>query len=119
MVSVIVGFASVLHATFIPLFIGLYLPVLAKRSSPRTYVFIAAVASGLIFWFFLDVMNDATLLDFSVAFGGGISHVLLAASFAFGLLLLFGLERYYSGKRSWSSNSGAASTQLNRETVGM
>ncbi len=52
-----------------------------------------AASSGIIFWFFLDVMNDAVLLDVNQGFGGGFSHVLLAGLFAMGLLLLFGLER--------------------------
>ncbi len=55
-----------------------------------------AVSAGIVFWFFLDVMNDAVLLDVNQGFGGGLDHALLAVLFAVGFLLLFGLERAFS-----------------------
>ncbi len=55
-----------------------------------------AVSSGIVFWFFLDVMNDAVLLDVNQGFAGGLEHAALAVLFAFGLLLLFGLEQVSS-----------------------
>jgi zinc transporter, ZIP family len=52
-----------------------------------------SVASGIMFWSFLDLMNDAALLGVNQGFGGGLAHVLIAGSFAVVLLLLFWLDR--------------------------
>ncbi len=88
--SLIVGVA----ATFIPLFIGLFIPSALVDDSPRRPQLLAAFSSGIMFWFFLDVMNDAVLLDVNQGFTGGFTQVLLAGLFAASLLLLFGLERF-------------------------
>jgi zinc transporter ZupT len=68
-----------------------------------------AISSGIVFWFFLDVMNDAVLLDVNQGFVGGVTQLLLVTAFAAGVLLLFGLEyvqlRFAGGTRSGSSAS--------------
>jgi zinc transporter ZupT len=47
-----------------------------------------------MFWSFLDLMNDAALLDVNQGFSGGPLHILLVALFALGLVLLFWFDRY-------------------------
>jgi zinc transporter ZupT len=97
------SFLAGITGTFVPLYIGLYVPLVIGDSPARRVRILMAVSSGIIFWFFLDVMNDAVLLDVNQGFKGGFTHVLLAGLFAVGLLLLFGLEQVYSK----SSTQGA------------
>jgi zinc transporter ZupT len=90
------NFVAGVAATFVPLYVGLFLPLLIAGKSTLRVRILMAVSSGIIFWFFLDVMNDAVLLDVNQGFGGSFPHVLLAGLFAVGLLFLFGLERVCS-----------------------
>jgi zinc transporter ZupT len=90
------NFVAGVAATFVPLFVGLFLPPVISGNSIRRLKMLMAVSAGIIFWFFLDVMNDAVLLDVNQGFGGGLDHAILAALFAIGLLSLFGLEQAYS-----------------------
>lgn len=95
MSSIMTNFVAGVAATFVPLYVGLFLPPLIAQDSMRRVRILMAVSSGIIFWFFLDVMNDAVLLDVNQGFGGGFTHVFLAGLFAVGLLLLFGLEQVH------------------------
>lgn len=92
MADVLSTFAATALATFVPLYIGLFFPSLRGKGSRESLFFVAA-SVGIISWFFLDVAGDAALLDVNQGFGGDYTHVVLAGSFAFGLLLLFGLEK--------------------------
>jgi zinc transporter ZupT len=103
------NFVAGVAATFVPLYVGLFLPLAITGNSMRRLRILMAVSAGIIFWFFLDVMNDAVLLDVNQGFGGGVGHVALVALFAGGLLLLFGLERAYSKSPARrASKSGGA-----------
>jgi zinc transporter ZupT len=88
--------AAGVAATFIPLYVGLFLPHAISGKSAQRLRILMAVSAGIIFWFFLDVMNDAVLLDVNQGFRGGVEHVVLVVLFGVGLLLLFGLEQAYS-----------------------
>ena len=52
-----------------------------------------AIASGIMCWSFVDIMNDAALLGVNQGFGGGLVHVFLAGVFAVALVVLFWLDR--------------------------
>ncbi|MGA2459934.1 MAG: hypothetical protein ABSF82_00710 [Candidatus Bathyarchaeia archaeon] len=93
MPSVLANLASGAAATFVPLFVGLFLPFAIAKDASSRFRILMAVSSGIIFWFFLDVMNDAVLLDINQGFAGGIAQGLLVVLFTTSLLLLFGLER--------------------------
>ncbi len=93
MSDIMMNFAVGVAATFIPLFVGLFVPFAIAKNSLNSRI-LMALSSGIMFWFFLDVMNDAVLLDVNQGFTGGFTQALLAGSFAVGLLLLFGLERF-------------------------
>jgi zinc transporter, ZIP family len=80
-------------ATIIPLYIGIFTPFLIAGKSKFRLTLLMAAASGIIFWSFLDLMNDAALLDVNQGFAGGLEHILVAASFAVALLVLFWLDR--------------------------
>ena len=97
--------AATALATFVPLYLGLLFPTLLGKGS-RASLFFVAASVGIISWFFLDVAGDSARLGVDQGFGGDYTHAVLAGSFAFGLLLLFGLER-------WSMPSfGAASDAM-------
>jgi len=97
MAELVSSFATVAVATFVPLYLGLVAPTILGRGANRSSFFIAT-SSGIILWFFLDVMGDAALLDINQRFGGNYTHPILAGAFALGILLLLGLERW-SGRR--------------------
>src|SRR5438445_11507151 len=92
MADVLSTFAATALATFVPLYIGLFFPSLRGKGSRESLFFVAA-SVGIISWFFLDVAGDAALLDVNQGFRDDYTHVVLSGSFAFGLLLLFGLEK--------------------------
>ena len=79
-------------ATFVPLYVGLVLPMAVGALSPRKRLVLSAVSAGIIFWFFLDVMGDSTFLGVNQAFGGGYTHLLLVLTFAAGFVFLLALE---------------------------
>ncbi len=101
MVNLIIAFLAGTAATFIPLYLG----IIAPRFAPKVFgsanknlpLILAAAASGILFWFFLDVMGDAALLDVNQSFGIGVSqdeiHVALILLFIIGIGVLFWLEK--------------------------
>jgi len=97
------NFAFGVLATFVPLFIGLFIPPLIANNSARVKS-LMAFSCGIMFWFFVDVMNDAALLDVNQGFSGGLAHALLAALFAVGVLVLFGLEKLTNSSRDRRRN---------------
>ena len=84
--------AEAIVATFLALYIGLFTAILAAGKSAYRLMVLMALASGVIFWSFLDLMDDAALLDVSQGFSGGLTHVLIAALFAVTVLVLFWLD---------------------------
>ena len=106
MVTLTTGLGLVILATFVPLILGLLFPkLLARAKSPHGQVWLVAFSAGVIFWFFLDVMGDAVQLDINQGFGGDYTHIALASSFAFGVAILFGLERRFSRTRTVPSTA--------------
>ena len=106
-------------ATFVPLYVGLFAPrVLTKgRSGQNTARLLAAASAGIIFWFFLDVMGDAALLDVNQGLnaqspGQVATHILLAILFAAGLTLLWSLERYSRPRVREQEESGSSSSSI-------
>jgi len=81
-------------ATLISLYVGVFTPFLIAGKSRFRLTVLMAAASGIIFWSFLDLMNDAALLDVNQGFAGGLEQILLVASFAVVLLVLFWLDRF-------------------------
>ena|SRR5208282_1431475 len=103
MSDILANFTFGVLATFIPLFIGLFIPTAVANDAARMKV-LMAFSCGIMFWFFVDVMNDAALLDVNQGFGGGIAHLLLAGLFAVGVLVLFGFEKFTIRKASRKRN---------------
>ena len=112
MSNLFLGLGISILATFVPLYLGLYLPTLAgsfrtKKDHRQLILLFTGVSSGVMFWFFLDVMNDAALLGVNQGFSGGATHVVLAVLFAFALLLFFGLETVLSTFTRSSQNTSS------------
>src|SRR5213594_4216404 len=104
-------------ATFVPLYVGIFTPkFLIKIWKNRdASMFLAAASAGIMFWFFLDVMGEAVLLDVNQGFSGNITlanretQAVLAILFALGLGTLFALEVKFShGPQQSSTESGRA-----------
>jgi ZIP family zinc transporter len=89
MADVASTFIATSLATLVPLFLGLALPKALWGLWERGRILIPAVASGVIFWFFLDVMGDSTLLGISQGLNFDATHVLLILAFVGGLAFLF------------------------------
>lgn len=106
MVDAIGNLAASTAATFLPLYLGLATPILASAGSQRRVRVMMAISSGIMFWFFLDVMNDAVLLDVNQGLSGGLGQALLVAFFAFGLLFLFGAERAFAKTKVENAGGG-------------
>ncbi len=105
MVQVLSGLLAGVLATFIPLYLGLFIPKLYKSDQRTGWILAPAYCAGILFWFFLDVMNDASLLDVNQGFGGDYTRLVLVVSFAIALLFLFGIERFASSASYRSSKS--------------
>jgi zinc transporter ZupT len=86
--------------TFVPLVAGIVSPrILDKVGRQPATTWMTAAAAGIMFWFFIDVVNDAAQLDIISGFGNGLgdyTHAILALMFAVGIGVLFGLESKFS-----------------------
>jgi zinc transporter ZupT len=89
----LINSAQAVLATLIPLYGGIFIPFLIAGKSKFRLTVLMAAASGIMFWSFLDLMNDAALLDAAQGFAGGLEQILLVGSFAAALLILFGLDQ--------------------------
>ena len=101
----LVSFEAIL-ATFLFLYIGILTPSLLAGTSAQRLLVLMAVAAGILFWSFVDLMNDAALLGVNQGFTGGLSHGLLAASFGLALLVFFWFERKFSRRRGGTRLTG-------------
>ena len=90
-------------ATFAPLFVGLVLPkAIASTRRQTVTLWMVAIAAGMVFWLFIDVMGDAAQLDINQGFESGLgnyTHAILALMFAVGLGLFFLVEKRFSKSR--------------------
>ncbi len=86
-------------ATFICLYLGIFTPFLIAGKSTSRLTVLMALASGIMCWSFLDIMDDAALIGVNQGFSGGLVHILLAVLFAAALLVLFGLDRLSTTNR--------------------
>ncbi len=101
----LVNSAETVLATLIPLYSGIFTPFLIAGKSKFRLTVLMAAASGIMFWSFLDLMNDGALLDAGQGFGGGLEHILLIGSFAVALLVLFWLDGVSSSMRGGKRHS--------------
>lgn len=108
LVDLLTALVSGAVATFVPLYLGIFVPEILRwlgkglhmfdldLASERVQLLFAAIAAGLLVWFLVDVLGDAALLGVNQGFRSGqnyLSHIVLAGMFALGLLFLFWLEK--------------------------
>jgi len=114
LVDVLTSLAVGIVGTFVPLFTGLTTPrLISSMRRPGITLWLVAIASGIIFWFFLDVMGDAAQLDVNQGFANGLgdyTHPILALMFALGIGLLFGFERKFSKSQDAAPESPQSSS---------
>jgi zinc transporter ZupT len=91
--------AEVIFATFVPLYLGIFAPIILVGKSSYRLVVLMAVASGVIFWSFLDLMDDAALLGVNEGFSGGLTHILVAAIFAVTFFVFLWLDKRFQPRR--------------------
>ncbi len=124
MVDLATSFAAGFLATFIPLYSGIFAPGVLVRAwkNPKLSTFLAAASAGIIFWFFLDVMGDAVLLDVNQGFQSNVlttptarlTQAVLIILFPLGLGTLLVLEEKFSPKK----NPGQSSELVSEASLG-
>jgi len=82
------SFTQFVLATFLPLYVGLLFVMLLRESARVNLRILSAFAFGLLFWFFLDTLNDAIQLNVNEGFSFGFHHTTLLLLFAVGFLSL-------------------------------
>jgi hypothetical protein len=102
------SFTQFILATFIPLYLGMFFVMLLKDTLHVDVRYLSAFAFGLLFWFFLDTLNDAILLDANEGFNFDFQHTALLSLFVLGFLSLALLTRLgrpmKKGVNQWSSS---------------
>lgn len=95
MISFTITFLGILAGTLIPVIVALYfvsaINIGNKNISVSRYT--AALGLGILFWFYSDVMLDATQIGVNSGLSGGASQAGLVIAFVIGVLLLVWLDR--------------------------
>ena len=74
-------------ATFLPIYVGMFLLVALSNATRVDTRDLSAYALGLMFWFFFDTLNDAAQLDVNQGYSFGLGQILLVLLFIFGFML--------------------------------
>ena len=82
-----VSFVEFALATFIPLYVGMLL-IGAMRTAGFESRYLSAFALGLLLWFLLDTLNDATQLGVNNGYNFNLQHTGLLLMFIFGFLVI-------------------------------
>lgn len=75
-------------ATFIPLYLGMLFVIILEQVARVSIRNLSAFALGLLFWFFLDTLNDAIQLGVNEGFSFDFRHAALLLLFIIGFLAL-------------------------------
>ena len=87
MIPFVVSFVEFVVATFIPLYLGMFLAG-AVRTVRIESRYLSAFALGLLFWFFLDTLNDAIQLGVNDGYDFNPQHTGLLLMFIVGFLAI-------------------------------
>jgi len=104
-----VSFVEFVLATFVPIYIGMFLLVALSNATRVDIRYLSAYALGLLFWFFFDTINDAAQLDVNQGYSFDFNHIGLVTLFIIGFLLFILL----GGMLSASKGESPASKQEN------
>ncbi len=87
MIEFSVSFIQFALATFVPIYVGMFLLVALSNSVHVETRYLSAYALGLLFWFFFDTLNDAAQLDVNQGYSFDLGHIGLVLLFIIGFLL--------------------------------
>jgi hypothetical protein len=82
------SFMQFVIATFVPLYVGMVLVAVLRWKLHVSSRYLSAFAIGLLFWFFLDTINDAIQLGVNEGYSFGFEHTALILLFVAGFLPL-------------------------------
>jgi hypothetical protein len=107
MIPFVVSFVEFVLATFIPLYLGMLLAG-AVRTAHIESRYLSAFALGLLFWFFLDTLNDAIQLGVNDGYDFNLQHSGLLLMFIVGFLAIALPAGFGLTKRSHTIQSAKA-----------
>jgi hypothetical protein len=82
------SFTQFVIATYVPLYFGMLLIAVVGWRLRFSIRYLSAFAIGLLFWFFLDTLNDAIQLGVNEGYSFGFEHSALILLFVVGFLSL-------------------------------
>jgi hypothetical protein len=102
-----VSFVEFVLATFLPIYVGMFLLIALSNGNRISTRYLSAYALGLLFWFFYDTLNDAAQLDVNQGYGFDLGHIGMLALFIVGFLLFTLLGGRLSSKREAAASQNA------------
>ena len=102
-----VSFVEFVLATFLPIYIGMFLLVALSNATRVDTRYLAAYALGLLFWFFFDTLNDAAQLDVNQGYSFDLGQISLVMLFVMGFFLFTLLGGRFSSKRENSTSKNS------------
>jgi hypothetical protein len=93
-------------ATFVPIYVGMFLLVALSNATRVDSRYLSAYALGLLFWFFFDTLNDAVQLDVNQGYSFDLSHIGLVVLFIIGALLFALIGGSLSSKSKGNTEIG-------------
>ena len=93
-----VSFIEFVLATFVPIYVGMFLLIALSNVTRVDTRYLSAYALGLLFWFFFDTLNDAVQLDVNQGYSFDFNHIGLVTLFIIGFLLFTLLGGVLSSK---------------------
>jgi hypothetical protein len=107
MIPFILSFVEFVLATFIPLYLGMFLAG-GVRTAGIESRYLSAFALGLLFWFFLDTLNDAIQLGVNDGYDFNPQHTGLFLIFILGFLAIALPAGIGLSKRTHTNQSSVA-----------
>ena len=102
-----VSFVEFVLATFLPIYVGMFLLIGLSNGNRIASRYLSAYALGLLFWFFYDTLNDAAQLDVNQGYSFDLGHVGLLSLFVVGFLVFTLLGGRVLSKREAAVNQNA------------
>lgn len=106
MIDFVFSFFQFVLATFVSLYLGMLCVLLAREVMHIDVRYLSAFALGLLFWFFLDTLNDGIQLDVNEGLSYGFQHIVLLSLFVTGFVFLA-----FVGGRLMSTRTAAEKSQ--------
>jgi hypothetical protein len=103
MIGFAAAFTEFVIATFVPIYVGMFLLVAVSNGTHVQTRYLSAYALGLLFWFFFDTLNDAAQLDVNQGFSFELDHIGLVAAFIL-CFLVFTLLGGWLSSKGWNDS---------------